>query len=185
MNCEVFVMTTSDFKGAPNEDGDLIVSAGKRREFRALKQAKKFAPGWLLEQKYTPAGTPEIVVRKDAYGQPLVVKIALEHQDIDEEELIQKRGLKVVKFKDVNGKQVPQSTPNSKIYGMVRTAGVWTLAEIKPETAVKRPSTVVPPPLPPVVPPAPPVNPEGEEEKPSDPQRKKLPHATASSALAV
>lgn len=127
MRFDVYVVITSDFKGEKNEDGDMVIQSGKRREFRALKQAKKFIPDWLLKSSFNPSTGAQVVLpRTGADGKPLTATIVLESQEFDDEEAARKRGLIPSK----------QTAPFRKVYGVQLeskpgAAPIWTLAEVK------------------------------------------------------
>lgn len=169
MKYDLYVVTTADFKSEKNEDGDVNIISGKRREFRSLKQAKKFIPDWLLQSKFNPnTGAPIVIERIGRNGQPLTASIVLESRDFEDDDEARKRGLALSK---------PGTPAFSKVYGMQKAKSGWVIADVVAPRAAKQQSPT-PPPLPPALPAAPPANPEGgAEDKPTDPPKTETPKA--------
>lgn len=128
---EVYVLKTSNH--AVNEDGETI--AGKCKELRTAKQARKFIADWLLHQTFDPKnGDKVLAVRPGADGKPLTAKIALEHHDIDDIEVVQKRNLTLVKATGAKeGQQWVKTYTVVKVTVPGGGAATWGVQEIKPE----------------------------------------------------
>lgn len=128
--CEVYVLTTSDYVAASEGSPQI----GKRKEFNKEGTAKKFIPDWLLRSDNIN-GVVKVVRKTDlAGGGHLTAKLELQHAEIDEDEQITKRSLKIVK-RGGNNKQ-----PFTKFFEMQEVLSpekVWRLAEFKPAEPAK------------------------------------------------